>query len=303
MTYAWLHRRHLHDHDRGVDAVDGPHWRISRRPSLLAFPPRRSAASGTLPLALSFEDDKGRSTDDWRIPSVGVPAVVIFADFTCRTLCGPIVEFTAAGLAKTGLRSRPRLSPGRDRTSIRSDGIDTAHERCGPQHIDARTIRSAAPPCSWAAVTPIHSRTQRKPSVFHYAYDAEARSIRASGGRLSSSTFDGRVAPRHVTDRARRRRSAVSHYRCRPRRRRRLCRPTASSLLRLRSRRKGIYTERITTMLGYGLPVATLAHSGRRHLRHGRASAAEGGAHEYFPIHHRGLRLCREGRSFVLSGI
>ena len=27
----------------------------------------------------------------------GVPAVVVFADYTCRTLCGPILEFTAAG--------------------------------------------------------------------------------------------------------------------------------------------------------------------------------------------------------------
>ena len=50
---------------------------------------------------------------------------MIFADYTCRTLCGPIVEFTAAGLAKTGLR------PGIDYRLVviginPRDGIDTA---------------------------------------------------------------------------------------------------------------------------------------------------------------------------------
>ena len=38
----------------------------------------------------------------------GRPSVLIFADFTCRTLCGPILAFAADGLAKTGLK------PGRD---------------------------------------------------------------------------------------------------------------------------------------------------------------------------------------------
>ncbi len=57
-----------------------------------------------------------------------MPAVVIFADYTCRTLCGPILEFTAAGLGKTGLQ------PGIDYRLVvigldPRDGIDT-HERC-----------------------------------------------------------------------------------------------------------------------------------------------------------------------------
>jgi protein SCO1 len=30
---------------------------------------------------------------------------VIFADYTCRTLCGPILEFATAGLEKSGLRA------------------------------------------------------------------------------------------------------------------------------------------------------------------------------------------------------
>jgi protein SCO1/2 len=38
----------------------------------------------------------------------GHPGVLIFADYTCRTLCGPILAMTAAGLSKTG------LTPGKD---------------------------------------------------------------------------------------------------------------------------------------------------------------------------------------------
>jgi protein SCO1/2 len=57
----------------------------------------------TLPLELSLQDENGRPTTIGNAIG-GVPAIVIFADYTCRTLCGPIVEFTVAGLAKTGLR-------------------------------------------------------------------------------------------------------------------------------------------------------------------------------------------------------
>jgi protein SCO1/2 len=60
-----------------------------------------------LPLQLAFRDESG---DSATIGSAiaGIPSVVIFADYTCHTLCGPILEFTAAGLAKSG------LTPGAD---------------------------------------------------------------------------------------------------------------------------------------------------------------------------------------------
>jgi protein SCO1/2 len=60
------------------------------------------APNAALPLDLSFTDENGRAVTLGS--AIGdVPAVVVFADYNCRTLCGPIVEFTAAGLAKTGL--------------------------------------------------------------------------------------------------------------------------------------------------------------------------------------------------------
>jgi len=56
-----------------------------------------------LPLSLGFIGDDGtpRTLGD----ALGRrPAVLIFVDYTCRTLCGPILEFAAAGLERSGLK-------------------------------------------------------------------------------------------------------------------------------------------------------------------------------------------------------
>jgi protein SCO1/2 len=63
------------------------------------------APNAALPLDLGFVDESGHSLT-LRAAIAGLPSVLIFADYTCRTLCGPILEFAAAGLAKTGLRPR-----------------------------------------------------------------------------------------------------------------------------------------------------------------------------------------------------
>lgn len=36
----------------------------------------------------------------------GTPTVLVFADYTCNSLCGPILAIAASGLAKTGLKAR-----------------------------------------------------------------------------------------------------------------------------------------------------------------------------------------------------
>ena len=121
-----------------------------------------------LPPALSFQNEEGRRlTIEHAIG--GVPAVVIFADYTCRNLCGPIVEFIADGLAKTGLR------PGADYHLIviginPRDGIDSAR---------AMRVAHIAPqnPIGQAAVfltggeANISAATQAL--GLHYAYDSQ----------------------------------------------------------------------------------------------------------------------------------
>lgn len=55
-----------------------------------------------LPLAQEFVDENGKPLTLGE--AIGKsPAVVVFADYTCKTLCGPILAFAAGGLEKTGL--------------------------------------------------------------------------------------------------------------------------------------------------------------------------------------------------------
>src|SRR6185437_9108844 len=102
-------------------------WHFIRRPLIAAgiaaaiaalpYPVRASASltaqtlgsvevappkGAKLPLSLQVTQD-GRALTMAQALS-GRPAVLIFVDYTCRTLCGPIVSFAAHGLAQSGLR-------------------------------------------------------------------------------------------------------------------------------------------------------------------------------------------------------
>jgi len=208
--------------------------------SIAASPPPHAA----LPLALSFQDENGRPTT---IESAigGVPAVVIFADYTCRTLCGPIVEFTAAGLAKTGLR--PRLDYRLVVIGINPrDGIDSARAMRAA-HIAAGNPVGRAAVFLSGGKSEIHAATQAV--GLHYAYDAEhdqyahpaAAYIVDSAGRvrrvMSPIGLDGGDLRLAIIDAGR---GAVGGL--------------ADQLHLLCygfDPAQGIYTERITTMLGY----------------------------------------------------
>jgi protein SCO1 len=77
-----------------------------------------------LPLDAPFVDEHGQPRTLRGILS-GRPAVLVFADYTCRTLCGPILAFAAGGLEKSGLR------PGEDYHLVvigidAKDGLDDA---------------------------------------------------------------------------------------------------------------------------------------------------------------------------------
>jgi protein SCO1/2 len=59
-------------------------------------------ANAQLPLDLPFVDEHGAPSSLRKVLN-GRPAVLVFADYTCRTLCGPILTFAAGGLEKSGL--------------------------------------------------------------------------------------------------------------------------------------------------------------------------------------------------------
>jgi protein SCO1 len=55
-----------------------------------------------LPLGLDFRDDGGRAFPLARALDRH-PTVLVFADYTCRTLCGPILDFATTALQRSGL--------------------------------------------------------------------------------------------------------------------------------------------------------------------------------------------------------
>jgi protein SCO1/2 len=62
------------------------------------------APNAALPLNVGFINQAGRTVTLG--DAIGhLPSVIVFVDYTCHTLCGPILDFVVAGLAKTGLRS------------------------------------------------------------------------------------------------------------------------------------------------------------------------------------------------------
>lgn len=121
-----------------------------------------------LPLQLTFEDDRGQAATVAGAIG-GHPAVVIFADYTCRTLCGPILEFTTAGLAQTGLK------PGADYRLVviginPRDSFESAHAMRAA-HIDsANIVNNGAVFLSGDEASILTATTA---VGLHYAYDAE----------------------------------------------------------------------------------------------------------------------------------
>jgi protein SCO1 len=126
------------------------------------------SAGAALPLALSFTDQTGRPRT-LAAALAGAPDVIIFADYTCRTLCGPILEFAAAGLEKTGLRPATDyhvviigLNP--------KDGVDAARAMEAAHFSADDPIKHAA---FFLTGTPTTIAAATGALGYHYRYDAE----------------------------------------------------------------------------------------------------------------------------------
>jgi len=122
-----------------------------------------------LPLAQRFVDEKGLPLTlsealDNR------PAVVVFADYTCTTLCGPILAFAAGGLEKTG------LVPGRD-FRLLVIGIDSKDSLADARamkasHVGNDTAVAKATVMLTGTADAIQAETAA--AGYHYAYDKAA---------------------------------------------------------------------------------------------------------------------------------
>jgi protein SCO1/2 len=121
-----------------------------------------------LPLSLAFIDANGHRRTLATVLA-GTPDVVIFADYTCHTLCGPILEFAASGLGKTGLR------PGSDYHVIviglnPRDGIDSARAMEAAHFSADDPVRQAV---TFLTGTPNTIAAATAALGYHYRYDPQ----------------------------------------------------------------------------------------------------------------------------------
>jgi protein SCO1/2 len=121
-----------------------------------------------VPLTLRFTDDSGtpRTLAD---AMGGTPAVLVFADYTCTNLCGPIVAFAAGGLAKSGLVA------GKDFHLVvigldPKDGPKEARAMAA-SHIGTDGPLRAATALLFGTQVAIDAATQA--AGYHYVYDRE----------------------------------------------------------------------------------------------------------------------------------
>ncbi len=126
------------------------------------------APGATLPLTESFGDDSGRNLT-LADALAGRPAVLIFADYTCHTLCGPILDFATAALQQSQLR------PGADYRLIvigldPKDGLDAARAMRSSRLDNGGPIARAA-----LFLTGTTDAIGKAAAAlgYHYAYDSE----------------------------------------------------------------------------------------------------------------------------------
>lgn len=145
-------------------------------------------ANALLPLDARFVDDKG-APRTLAAALGGTPAVLVFADYTCRTLCGPILAFAAGGLEKTG------LAPGRDYHLV-VVGIDPKDSLAAAAAFKKSRVGTNTP---LAAATVMLSgkadavRAATKAAGYHFAYDP-AHDQFAHPAAAYIVTADGRIA-------------------------------------------------------------------------------------------------------------
>jgi protein SCO1 len=161
----------------------------------VAVEPRSDA---TLPLGLRFLDESAQPRTLGEALA-GKPAILVFADYTCRTLCGPILTFVAAGLERSG------LAPGADYRLV-VIGLDPKDDIKSARTAKAARIGSGTPLAAAAVMLTGEEaaiRTATAALGYRYAYDAEhdqfahptAAFAVTSAGRitrvLSGLTIDG----------------------------------------------------------------------------------------------------------------
>ena len=120
-----------------------------------------------LPLSLAFTDEHGNATTLGKAMA-GKPSLVIFTDFTCQNVCGPVLAFAAGGLDKSG------LTPGKDFRII-SIGLDPKDTLAQARAMKQSRIGNGALAQATVMLTGNDNtvRAATQAAGYHYVYDKE----------------------------------------------------------------------------------------------------------------------------------
>jgi protein SCO1/2 len=145
------------------------------------------APGASIPMSITFVDDAG-TTRKLGVAVGGTPAVLIFDDYTCANMCGPILAFAAAGLEQSG------LIPGKDFHLV-VVGLDP---KDGMEAARAMKISRLGTNSSLGQATAMligsedAVRTATAAAGYHYVYDAEHDQF-AHPAAAYVLTKDGRI--------------------------------------------------------------------------------------------------------------
>jgi protein SCO1/2 len=128
--------------------------------SVSAAPPPGARA----PLSLVFDDQGGKPLNLGEAMS-NKPTVLVFADYTCRYLCGPALVLTAAALDKTGLKA------GRDYSFV-VVGIDPRDGPSQARAMQASRLRSSTAGGAAHLLSDGPTPIAAAALGYHYVYDA-----------------------------------------------------------------------------------------------------------------------------------
>ncbi len=113
------------------------------------------------------------------------PTVLVFADYTCRTLCGPAVAFVVAALEESRLRPGEQfrvLVIGIDPKDSAADAATMRRDHIGDSPIrDAATFVSADAPAIQAIASAVGYRFYYDAEADQYVHPAAAFVLRANG--------------------------------------------------------------------------------------------------------------------------
>jgi len=137
-----------------------------------------------LPLEATITDSSG--TQHRLRDIISRPTVLVFADYKCRILCGPVVSFVASALEQSGLRASDQfklLVIGLDPNNVPADASDMRRSRieAGSSLFDASQFVTADQPTIRALTEALGYRYLRDAEDRNYIHPAAAYVLTTNG--------------------------------------------------------------------------------------------------------------------------